>query len=955
MEELELPSRLFETGFEPVGRKRVNSYFNLRWIDLIKLALDKDDLEMLQGTQFATVLRMGGHTFSVMFAHYFLSRQLVTEKELELWWTFAGKPIRYGIEDFALVTGLNREEPSASSMHGKEKVLVRVKGNARGKGTTSNSSIWEDFFGGEDKPTPNWIMDRLILGKKYKDSVTRLRLALLVLVEGILCPTCGSTKICPEVVNKLANLDEFLKYPWGRESFLLTVKSAKPRSPLQYVQDTIAIQGFVHAMVLVTLTACPAILVKAEDGASIADDNRSSEEILESLVSRKLAVNVPWAKTVDQKGQANVRACVNSDARAAILRCGLEDEEDDKVGYMVSLIDDEYPFEHNIWTGGVKAEDVKQKKVVIEDIDGSEGNQMDEPVGKEDSRTGIDSGVDRRERLATPPSPPHVDVSRGVDSTGILRLERQVQGIKDHFDLVTDGIRKDLAAAVKAIGNLERIVKYAVEKRGFFSSEEANMDDMANLRSPFRGPSPYGLQSTNLPAEGGGHVHNREERVEPLITEDGAVEKDSSPLQNAASEIPARNSPPLVPSHTPVTSIEKLHNAASEIPAGNQPEVVPSVNLGTSPGVVTDVEKAAESIQSSSSHNGSTDDNLASIVDGEGKRDIVEEDTQVNGPVRRFSKRKRQNPNKYTPEETKKKGTNKRKAETVSVVKVVPSEKVKKVTPSAGPTTKPEAEAILLVGGFNPFIPPTLSKRTAFLKAMEETKGSERREDVAVMKLLEVFNCTGVCDPKGVDRVVQFMVIRRDKIPSSRFDFVPSCYFTELSRHFPAFDGFKDKQEFSFSTCLRELFVERPRWFVDVDFVYSPLLISKSQWVGMIVDLPNWAIYVVDSNRACPTDSRVNDVITQISILLPHLIHRYAYSNRAMDLDFAPMPVSRLDIPFLLEQPGLTAVGALLLLEFHAVGKAVSPITLTAENVQIAAENYAIETLAMIRAKSVNK
>ncbi|KAG2309133.1 hypothetical protein Bca52824_028881 [Brassica carinata] len=602
---------------------------------------------------------------------------------------------------------------------------------------------------------------------------------------------------------------------------------------------------------------------------------------------------------------------------------------------------------------------------------------MDEPVGKEDSRTGIDSGVDRRERLATPPSPPHVDVSRGVDSTGILRLERQVQGIKDHFDLVTDGIRKDLAAAVKAIGNLERIVKYAVEKRGFFSSEEANMDDMANLRSPFRGPSPYGLQSTNLPAEGGGHVHNREERVEPLITEDGAVEKDSSPLQNAASEIPARNSPPLVPSHTPVTSIEKLlvlhawfpyyladcrylhmlilHNAASEIPAGNQPEVVPSVNLGTSPGVVTDVEKAAESIQSSSSHNGSTDDNLASIVDGEGKRDIVEEDTQVNGPVRRFSKRKRQNPNKYTPEETKKKGTNKRKAETVSVVKVVPSEKVKKVTPSAGPTTKPEAEAILLVGGFNPFIPPTLSKRTAFLKAMEETKLEQHNNVLPLHFFFHIKSSYYSICLQGVDRVVQFMVIRRDKIPSSRFDFVPSCYFTELSRHFPAFDGFKDKQEFSFSTCLRELFVERPRWFVDVDFVYSPLLISKSQWVGMIVDLPNWAIYVVDSNRACPTDSRVNDVITQISILLPHLIHRYAYSNRAMDLDFAPMPVSRLDIPFLLEQPGLTAVGALLLLEFHAVGKAVSPITLTAENVQIAAENYAIETLAMIRAKSVNK
>lgn len=148
------------------------------------------------------------------------------------------------------------------------------------------------------------------------------------------------------------------------------------------------------------------------------------------------------------------------------------------------------------------------------------------------------------------------------------------------------------------------------------------------------------------------------------------------------------------------------------------------------------------------------------------------------------------------------------------------------------------------------------------------------------------------------------MINRRDNIPSSRFDFEPSCFFTELSRHFPAFEGFKDKHEFSFSTSIRALFIERPRWVVDVDLVYSPLLISKREWVGMIVDFPNWAIYVVASNRASPTDSRVNDVIRQISIMLPHLLHRYSYTNRAMDLEFAPMPISRLDMPFLLEQPG---------------------------------------------------
>ncbi|KAG2331056.1 hypothetical protein Bca52824_002236 [Brassica carinata] len=95
IEELELPSRLFETGFEPVGRKRVNSYFNLRWLELIKLVLEIRMIWRCCKECNLLVLRMGGHTFSVMFAHYFLLRQLVTDKELELWWTFAGRKCKF--------------------------------------------------------------------------------------------------------------------------------------------------------------------------------------------------------------------------------------------------------------------------------------------------------------------------------------------------------------------------------------------------------------------------------------------------------------------------------------------------------------------------------------------------------------------------------------------------------------------------------------------------------------------------------------------------------------------------------------------------------------------------------------------------------------------------------------------------------------------------------------------
>ena len=154
-------------------------------------------MELLNDSQFARILQMGGHTFSVMFLHYIISRQLVTEKELELWWFYVGNPIRYAIQDFALVTGLNCGESGLLDGDANERGIGRGKGTAKARASTS---IWDELFCGEVKPTVGWIMDRLFRGEKYKDPLTRLRLSLLVLVEGILCPTCGTTNIRPEVV-----------------------------------------------------------------------------------------------------------------------------------------------------------------------------------------------------------------------------------------------------------------------------------------------------------------------------------------------------------------------------------------------------------------------------------------------------------------------------------------------------------------------------------------------------------------------------------------------------------------------------------------------------------------------------------------------------------------------------------------------------------------------------------
>lgn len=156
-----MPERLFQTGYEPTGWKRINNYFNLRWVEIVKAALSDAQQEMLAESLFRQLMFMGTHTFSVMFAHQILSRQLVTRKLYELWWLFAGKPIRYGIADFELVTGLNCGSPPTPNVGAQRLGKGKKKGKAKGKQVGGDGVMWRELFGSEETITPELIICRL--------------------------------------------------------------------------------------------------------------------------------------------------------------------------------------------------------------------------------------------------------------------------------------------------------------------------------------------------------------------------------------------------------------------------------------------------------------------------------------------------------------------------------------------------------------------------------------------------------------------------------------------------------------------------------------------------------------------------------------------------------------------------------------------------------------------------
>ncbi|KAF3559140.1 hypothetical protein F2Q69_00016024 [Brassica cretica] len=105
------------------------------------------------------------------------------------------------------------------------------------------------------------------------------------------------------------------------------------------------------------------------------------------------------------------------------------------------------------------------------------------------------------------------------------------------------------------------------------------------------------------------------------------------------------------------------------------------------------------------------------------------------------------------------------------------------------------------------------------------------------------------------------------------------------------------------------------------------------------------AMYVVDSNSACPSTVDVTSYLTPISTMLPHLISRYCLVPNPGEMNFSPFPISQIEVSVLLEHPGFSGVAALILLDMVAADQPLNTLSLTEEEVRVAAENYAIASL----------
>ncbi|CAF1706486.1 unnamed protein product [Brassica napus] len=195
----------------------------------------------------------------------------------------------------------------------------------------------------------------------------KIRLALIIIVDGVLIAHQQEARPTPRYVSMLKDLETFFAFPWGRESFLKTISCMKPPKflkkkkcddhvgtlILKLKQDTFRLQGFPLSLQLVAFRAIPQLI----SYIPAPTDQKTLMDMEDRHLPQHLSINSKDMFRVEFATDLQVTLIIPIQSQPQ-PGWGVwpNDSNDNRVIYLEQLIDDHHSFNKAMWPGGVTSE-----------------------------------------------------------------------------------------------------------------------------------------------------------------------------------------------------------------------------------------------------------------------------------------------------------------------------------------------------------------------------------------------------------------------------------------------------------------------------------------------------------------------------------------------------------------------------------------------------------------------
>ncbi|XP_024009616.1 uncharacterized protein LOC112084612 [Eutrema salsugineum] len=899
---IRFPDRLFALGNEPANKK-VNTYFQLPYLDTISHALEEDHMEKLSLSQFGKLIEAGNKiSSSVRFLHFILSRQLVTKKK-ELWCLFAGQRIHFSIREFAITTGLDCSNLPPPKKLKEDKV----------------NEYTIELFGAERNATPGWI-ETTLAGRPYKDKATRFKLACLLLIDGIVCPTSKNAKISAEHIMLVQDVDKFLEYPWGRKSFDLTIHSIKIRiaTKLYLCQPTCAFQGFLHGLQMVVLECAPSILKKNVKGKSTKhtlrdDDDEEEFPSIRTGSMKPINISMPHVKSLDNNQKVAVTAILPNDEHL-LDDTDLEfddDVSDETVANLLAAINEGHKFSRKTWNGGEKASlHQNQPKApasssrntssdvdldpaassILEKVERDNALVSSSEESKSSDSSKDDDGDDGTK--SKDPSSPSTESDDGEDSNvGDVveiddgddhedRREADAEGSGDAGDVGSqmpvdvDDVQDDATLASNQIASVLSDL-----------SEKVQVNVEASRTQPVSSPLP--------------HVNLELSEIIPMVSENESGSVSTRQMENdgANDQTGAEKDVPPVVTNNQTGAVQDVPPVDTNDQTGAE-QNVPPVETNDQTGAEKEVPPESQVLGED-------------VTNAQKEIDIP---AGVDPPVWSLG---------LTQEEKNMAQTSQKGAEEQGAIRKskrlpVPSSQMTDfIVPRPKHANKTEKSVDLL----HLFSTPNFEQVILLQNRMKDTRNFPSWDGIVLFVniLKEIVDLKFPISVMSIDSIIRLFRHQLAELNDVRctYDFVEYTFLHGIVEILPQFTNPPKRKLVSLPPGSAAYVKARRSWYTQVARIYCPYQVDDQYWVGLCIDFESHKIMVLNA-YATLKEMKLKTSVAPLAQSLPHFIKRVAYNTEMKADDITAFTIKNFKPMFQTSALGYLGVLALMSIQLHA-------------------------------------
>ncbi|CAA3028901.1 Hypothetical predicted protein [Olea europaea subsp. europaea] len=172
---------------------------NLRYVKIVVKYFDERQREDFRNSCLGFLSELSDLQFSVQLIQQLLFCCIRTDKRHELWFNLQGHLARFGIQEYALVTGLR------CGLLLDDNVMERVLNKRRLK---------DKYFKHVDKISCAQLEQTFL--RSSTPQADRYKLGLALIIEGVFNTPDNYVGIDMETLLIVDDLDLFFLYPWGR-------------------------------------------------------------------------------------------------------------------------------------------------------------------------------------------------------------------------------------------------------------------------------------------------------------------------------------------------------------------------------------------------------------------------------------------------------------------------------------------------------------------------------------------------------------------------------------------------------------------------------------------------------------------------------------------------------------------------------------------------------------------